>query len=188
MMLVDCLQRRDLEILRTLARLRYMTTKEIVTGFFATPTVGRRRIRRLSGLDLIASHREGASVKQLAGGALKVFACRPRAPLFGVRRAGDRVDDRRLRVARLDIPGRVSGTSGPTRHSRGWRCRSVRAWFAAGRPAIGYAVACVCNLAYFRGMRMNGRLAACDAAQTIAHPSKSSPWSAGRRRRTRLWK
>ncbi len=50
MMLVDC---------RTLGRLRYMTTKEIVAGFFATPTVGRRRIRRLSGLDLIASHRKG---------------------------------------------------------------------------------------------------------------------------------
>src|SRR5258708_5564236 len=64
MMLVDCLQRRDLEILRTLARLRYMTTKEIVAGFFATPTVGRRRIRRLSGLDLIASHRKGASDAQ----------------------------------------------------------------------------------------------------------------------------
>ena len=60
-MLVDCLQRRDLEILRTLARLRYMTTKEIVAGFFATPTVGRRRIRRLSSLDLIASHRKGGS-------------------------------------------------------------------------------------------------------------------------------
>lgn len=59
MMLLDCLQRRDLEILRTLARLRYMTTREIVTGFFATPTVGRRRIRRLSGLDLIASHQKG---------------------------------------------------------------------------------------------------------------------------------
>src|SRR5215470_9586912 len=47
-MMADYLQRRDLEILRTLARLRYMTTKEIVAGFFATPTVGRRRIRRLS--------------------------------------------------------------------------------------------------------------------------------------------
>src|SRR5262245_47904590 len=58
-MMMDYLQRRDLEILRTLARLRNMTTKEIVAGFFATPTVGRRRIRRLSGLDLVASHRKG---------------------------------------------------------------------------------------------------------------------------------
>src|SRR5262249_40860207 len=60
-MMADYLQRRDLEILRTLARLRYMTTKEIVAGFFATPTVGRRRIRRLSGLDLVATHRKGVS-------------------------------------------------------------------------------------------------------------------------------
>jgi hypothetical protein len=58
-MLLDYLQRRDLEILRTLGRLRYMTTKEVVAGFFAHPQVGRRRVRRLSGLDLIASHRKG---------------------------------------------------------------------------------------------------------------------------------
>ena len=57
-MLLDYLQRRDLEILRTLGRTRYLTTKEIVAGFFATPQVGRRRVRRLSALDLIAAHRK----------------------------------------------------------------------------------------------------------------------------------
>ena len=58
-MIQDTLQRRDLEILRTLVRLRYMTTQDIVAGFFTNPWVGRRRLQKLSGLDLIASHRKG---------------------------------------------------------------------------------------------------------------------------------
>lgn len=58
-MIRNSLQRRDLEILRTIGRLRYVTTQEIVTTFFATPHLGRRRLRRLSGLDLIATHRKG---------------------------------------------------------------------------------------------------------------------------------
>jgi len=33
----------------------------------------------------------------------------------------------------------------------------VRAWFAAGRPAMRYAGVGVCNLAHFRGMITNGR-------------------------------
>jgi len=40
------LQRRDLEILRTIGRLRYVATQEIVATL-------------LSGLDLIATHRKG---------------------------------------------------------------------------------------------------------------------------------
>jgi hypothetical protein len=36
-----------------------VTTNEIVVTFFATPHLGRRRLRRLSGLDLIATHRKG---------------------------------------------------------------------------------------------------------------------------------
>ncbi len=58
-MIWSSLQRRDWEILRTICRLRYVTTQQIVTTFFATPSVGRRRLRRLSGLDLIATHRKG---------------------------------------------------------------------------------------------------------------------------------
>jgi hypothetical protein len=55
----DSLQRRDWEILRTICRLRYVTTQEIIATFFSTPSVGRRRLRRLSGLDLITPHRKG---------------------------------------------------------------------------------------------------------------------------------
>jgi hypothetical protein len=53
------LQRRDLEILRTIGRLRYVTTQDIVATYFATPNLGRRRLRRLSGLGMIATHRRG---------------------------------------------------------------------------------------------------------------------------------
>lgn len=52
------IQRRDLEILRTLLRLRYVTTRELVTGFFSTSSVGRRRIRRIAEMDLIGTHRK----------------------------------------------------------------------------------------------------------------------------------
>lgn len=58
-MIWSSLQRRDWEILRTICRLRYVTTQQIVATFFATPSVGRRRLRRLSGLDLITTHRKG---------------------------------------------------------------------------------------------------------------------------------
>jgi hypothetical protein len=58
-MIRNSLQKRDLEILRTIGRLRYVATQEIVATFFATPSAGRRRLRRLSGLDLIATHRKG---------------------------------------------------------------------------------------------------------------------------------
>jgi hypothetical protein len=57
------LQRRDLEILRTIGRLRYVTTQDIVATFFATAHLGRRRLRHLSGLDLIATHRKGVPVR-----------------------------------------------------------------------------------------------------------------------------
>jgi hypothetical protein len=58
-MIRDSLQRRDLEILRTVGRLRYVTTREIAATFFATADLGRRRLRHLSQLDLIATHRKG---------------------------------------------------------------------------------------------------------------------------------
>src|SRR5262249_17468772 len=50
-------------------------------------------------------HVPDPGVEQLAGGAFEVLGGGPRAPLLGVRRAGDRVHDRRLAVAGLDVPG-----------------------------------------------------------------------------------
>lgn len=50
---------RDLEILRALARVRYLTTRQVATFFFACPRVARRRLQRLSERDLIAPHRKG---------------------------------------------------------------------------------------------------------------------------------
>jgi hypothetical protein len=47
------LELRDLEILRTLLRVRYLTGRQLNAAFFSCPRVGRRRIHRLSEYDLI---------------------------------------------------------------------------------------------------------------------------------------
>jgi hypothetical protein len=53
------LELRDLEILRALLRVRYLTTRQINGAFFSCPRVGRRRIHRLSEYDLIRPHTKG---------------------------------------------------------------------------------------------------------------------------------
>jgi hypothetical protein len=53
------LELRDQEILRTLLRVRYLTTRQIKGAFFSCPRVGRRRIHRLSDFDLIRPHTKG---------------------------------------------------------------------------------------------------------------------------------
>ncbi len=53
------LQPRDLEMLRTIARLRHVTTRELRTTFFPSDDTGRRRIKILSERDLIRSHNKG---------------------------------------------------------------------------------------------------------------------------------
>ena len=50
---------RDLEILRALLRVRYLTTRQITWAFFTCPRVGRRRVHRLSEYDLIRPHAKG---------------------------------------------------------------------------------------------------------------------------------
>jgi len=50
---------RDLEILRALLRVRYLTTRQINGAFFSCPRVGRRRSHRLSDYDLIRPHAKG---------------------------------------------------------------------------------------------------------------------------------
>jgi hypothetical protein len=50
---------RDLEILRALLRVRYLTTRQITGAFFTCPRVGRRRVHRLSEYDLIRPHTKG---------------------------------------------------------------------------------------------------------------------------------
>lgn len=57
------LQPRDGEVLRTLARLRYVTTSEIAEAFFGAPRVARRRLQILSGWNLIRPHTRGLSPK-----------------------------------------------------------------------------------------------------------------------------
>ena len=52
-------QPRDLEILRTLLRLRYLTGRELRLAFFPSHESGRQRIRALSRLDLIHPHAKG---------------------------------------------------------------------------------------------------------------------------------
>jgi hypothetical protein len=41
-MIKEILQRRDLEILRTLARIRHATTRELTRTFFPSPIAARR--------------------------------------------------------------------------------------------------------------------------------------------------
>jgi hypothetical protein len=50
---------RDIEILRTLVRVRYLFTREIIRTFFTCPRVARRRIEKLSDRDLIRPHAKG---------------------------------------------------------------------------------------------------------------------------------
>ncbi len=51
------LQPRDLEILRTLARLRFVTAREMCAVFFPSPSVASRRLVRLGQRDLIRDHK-----------------------------------------------------------------------------------------------------------------------------------
>jgi hypothetical protein len=53
------LEIRDLEILRALVRVRYLTTRQLNNAFFSCPRVGRRRIHRLSDFDLVRPHTKG---------------------------------------------------------------------------------------------------------------------------------
>jgi hypothetical protein len=53
------LELRDREILRTLLRVRFLTTREINGAFFACPRVGRRRLHKLSERDYVKPHSKG---------------------------------------------------------------------------------------------------------------------------------
>jgi hypothetical protein len=55
----DELQPRDVEILRTLVRVRYLFSREIIRTFFTCARVARRRIEKLSDRDLIRPHAKG---------------------------------------------------------------------------------------------------------------------------------
>jgi hypothetical protein len=53
------LETRDLEILRTLARLYFVTSAELNAAFFTNERPGFRRLSHLAGLDLIRRHTRG---------------------------------------------------------------------------------------------------------------------------------
>jgi hypothetical protein len=53
------LETRDVEMLRALLRVRYLTSRQLNRAFFSCPRVGRRRIQRLSEHDLIRPHTKG---------------------------------------------------------------------------------------------------------------------------------
>src|SRR5262249_31071939 len=55
------LEVRDLEILRALVRVRYLTNRQIINTFFSCPRVGRPRLHRRRELDLIRPHAKGVS-------------------------------------------------------------------------------------------------------------------------------
>jgi hypothetical protein len=74
------LELRDVEILRALLRVRYLTTRQIKAAFFSCPRVGRRRVHRLSEYDLIRPHTKGLpevlryTAWRLTGRGLEVVA------------------------------------------------------------------------------------------------------------------
>jgi hypothetical protein len=86
-MLREALERRDLEVLRTLVRLRYVTTVELQTAFFPSDRVARRRLRHLEVLGLISTHSRGVP-QELSYGAWRLTeaglrtlaACFPEEP------------------------------------------------------------------------------------------------------------
>src|SRR5579859_3734426 len=51
---------RDLEILRTLVRVQFATSPELVSAFFSSDKVGLRRLSKLEKLELITRHTKGA--------------------------------------------------------------------------------------------------------------------------------
>jgi hypothetical protein len=53
------LELRDLEILRTILRLRFVPTRLLNPAFFSSERNGRRRLQRLSDRDLIRPHQKG---------------------------------------------------------------------------------------------------------------------------------
>ena len=53
------LETRDHEILRTLARLRFLSSAEIIATFFSSTQAGFRRIKRLKDLNLVKRHTLG---------------------------------------------------------------------------------------------------------------------------------
>jgi Replication-relaxation len=55
------LETRDLEILRALLRVRYLTSRQLNAAFFSCPRVGRRRMHHLSEHDLMRPHTKGLS-------------------------------------------------------------------------------------------------------------------------------
>ena len=58
--LFERLELRDVEILRTMARLHFVTSAEINAVFFSSEYAGYRRLRKLSQMNLIRRHTNGA--------------------------------------------------------------------------------------------------------------------------------
>ena len=61
------LEPRDLEILRSLLRLRYLTTRQIIRYFFSHERVGRRRLQKLSERGYIKLHKKGLPAESPLG-------------------------------------------------------------------------------------------------------------------------
>jgi hypothetical protein len=61
LMRLEQLQLRDLEVLRSLVRLEYVTTRQFTGALFPSMDVARRRLRRLHDLSLVQPHTRGIS-------------------------------------------------------------------------------------------------------------------------------
>jgi hypothetical protein len=136
------LEQRDYEIMRTLARVHFLTSAEINEAYFSSEFAGYRRLRKLAQLNLIRRHTNGAPPRSnycawrlTSAGVAAVLRAFPEEPI----REG--LDDRLARQSLRDLAHREAASRlyldlvrGPVdQRAIGPSCASVRAWIAQVR-------------------------------------------------------
>jgi hypothetical protein len=138
------LETRDYEILRTLARLHFVTSAEVIGTFFTSEFAGYRRLRKLAGLNLVKRHTKGAPPRsnycawRLSGAGIEAVArAFPDEPI------PDGLEDKLARQSLYNLEHReavsrlyldvIRGDERP----QGSSCAEVRAWIARLRNRAG---------------------------------------------------
>jgi hypothetical protein len=136
------LEQRDYEILRTLARVHFLTSAEINEAFFSSEFAGYRRLRKLAQLNLVRRHTNGAPPRSnycawrlTSAGIAAVLREFPEEII----REG--LDDRLARQSLRDLEHREAASRqyldlirGPVeQRAIGPSCAEVRAWTAQVR-------------------------------------------------------
>jgi hypothetical protein len=140
------LESRDYEILRTLARLHFLTSAEINQAFFSSEFAGYRRLRKLGGLNLIKRHNKGVPPRtnycawRITGPGIEaLLRAHPDEPV------PDGLDDRLARQSLTNLEHReavsrlyldaIRGADGVS--PDGPSCATLRKWVARLRTRAG---------------------------------------------------